>query len=51
MYSHSDSDHIAVHYADGSTVGIAGHVLEHRISSLVFQRTAEVERLEVFLKS
>jgi len=51
VYSHSDSDHIAVHYADGSTVGIAGHVLEHRISSLVFQRTAEVERLEVFLKS
>lgn len=49
IYSFSDADHITVYYAGGSTEKIAGKVLNRRISSLIFRRTGEIERVEVSL--
>lgn len=50
IYSLGDAEQITVHYADGNTEKIAGNVLDRRISSLIFQRTGEIERVEVSLK-
>lgn len=46
----SDRNQIAVYYADGSMEEIAGLVINQRISSLIFSRNDEVERIEVCLK-
>lgn len=47
IYSFSDADHITVCYAGGSTEKIAGKTLNRHISSLIFRRTGEIERIEV----
>lgn len=44
-------ENITVYYADGSTEEIAGRVLNHRISSLIFSRNGEIDRVEVSLKA
>jgi hypothetical protein len=44
-------DNITVYYADGSTEEIAGRILNHRISSLIFSRNGEIDRVEVSLKT
>lgn len=46
----SKQDAITVFYADGSTEEIAGKVLNHRISSLIFSRSGEIDRVEVAAK-
>lgn len=43
----SGKDTITVYYADGSTEEVAGRVLNHRISTLVFSRKGEIDRLLV----
>lgn len=47
----STKDKITVFYADGSTEEIAGLKLNHRISSVVFSRNGEINRVEVSLKT
>lgn len=41
----SGKDKIMVFYADGSTEEIAGRTLNHRISSLIFSRNGEIDKL------
>ncbi len=43
----SNRNQIAVYYADGSMEEIAGLSINQRISSLIFSRNDEVERIEV----
>jgi hypothetical protein len=45
----STKEKITVFYADSSTEEIAGLKLNHRISSLVFSRNGEIDRIEVSL--
>ncbi len=47
----SAKENITVYYADGSTEEIAGRSLNHRISSLIFSRNGEIDRVEVSLKT
>lgn len=45
----SGKEKITVFYTDGSTEEIAGHTLNHRISSLIFSRNGEIDWLVVCL--
>jgi hypothetical protein len=47
----SAKENITVFYADGSTEEITGRVLNHRISSHIFSRNGEIDRVEVSLKT
>jgi hypothetical protein len=47
VYSLSKTENITVHFADGSKNEIAGKTLNQEISSLVFNRTGEIEKIEV----
>jgi hypothetical protein len=46
----SKKDNITVFYADGSTEDIAGRVINHRISSIIFSRNSEIDRLEISME-
>ena len=46
----SKKDKITVFYADGSTEEIAGRVINHRISSMIFSRNSEINRLEISME-
>jgi hypothetical protein len=50
VHSFTDRNQISVYYADGSMEEIAGLIINQRISSLIFSRNGEVDRIEVFLK-
>jgi hypothetical protein len=50
VYTSSGADKIAVFYADGNVEEIAGRTLDRKSSSLIFNRTGEIERLEVSLQ-
>ncbi len=43
----SSRDMVTVYYSDGSTEEISGTSLNHRISSLIFSRNGEVEKVEI----
>lgn len=47
----SDKNMITIHYSDGSTEEIPGRVLNHRISTLIFKRSGEVESVAVQIKN
>lgn len=47
IYSLSDSTGISVYYANGTTEKIKGPRLNSSISSMIFHRTGEINRLEV----
>ncbi|MBE0637437.1 MAG: hypothetical protein IH598_02850 [Bacteroidales bacterium] len=51
LLNFSAKDTITVFYADGSTEEVAGRKLNPRISSMVFSRNGEIERVEVSLKT
>lgn len=46
----TDRNRISIHYSDNSTEEIDGLSINQRISSLIFSRNGEVDRIEVFLK-
>jgi hypothetical protein len=50
IYTSADTDKITVYHADGSHEEIRGRALSHQISSHIFGRTGNIERLEVSLK-
>jgi hypothetical protein len=47
VYTHSDHDKITIFYSNGITEEIAGKTLNQKISSLIFSRTGNIERMEV----
>jgi len=47
IVSKSNSNMITVFYSDGSTEEIPGNILNHRISSLIFSRNGEVNRVQI----
>jgi hypothetical protein len=47
IVSKSNSNLITVFYSDGSTEEIPGNILNHRISSLIFSRNGEVNRVQI----
>ncbi len=49
IYFLAGAEHITVYYAGGRTKKIEGNVLDRRISSLIFHRTGDIERVEVSL--
>nr|NQU89756.1 hypothetical protein [Bacteroidota bacterium] len=49
VYTFLGEEEITVTYEDGSIEEIPGKVLNQRISSLIFNRSGEVERLDVSL--
>ncbi len=50
VYTLSDKNSITVHHANGGTENITGTKLNHQISTNIFNRTGEIDRLEVFVK-
>jgi hypothetical protein len=46
----SKKDKITVFYADGSTEEITGRVLNHPISSMIFSRNNEIDRVEISME-
>jgi hypothetical protein len=50
VYSVSDTEKITVFHSDGNTEETSGNMLTQQASRLVFKRTGEIERLEVFFK-
>jgi len=49
VLSFNGKSRITVYYADGSTEEVAGRILNHRISGLIFSRNGEIERVVVSL--
>lgn len=47
VYSLSETESITVYYANGSKEEFAGKTLSREISSLIFKRTEEIEKVEV----
>jgi len=49
VYSLSEAESITVYYADGRKEKIAGKTLSREISSMLFIRSGEIEKVEVFI--
>jgi hypothetical protein len=49
VYSLSETESITVYYANGGKEEIAGKTLSREISSLIFKRTEEIVKVEVFV--
>ena len=49
VYSLSEAESITVYYADGRKEEIAGKTLSREISSMLFIRSGEIEKVEVFI--
>ena len=47
VYSLSKTENIAVHFADGRKEEISGKMLNEEISSMIFKRTGEIEKVEI----
>lgn len=50
IYTFSSKDKIIVEYQDGSTEEMRGKTLNNRISSLIFNRSGQIDRVEVLIK-
>ena len=50
ILSVASKNEITIHYTDGSTEEIAGAMINHRISSLIFSRNGEIDRVDVSVK-
>lgn len=51
VYSLSDTGQITVFYSNGEKAEIAGKTLNREISSLIFRRTGEIEKVEVSINN